>query len=174
MKALFCSLFILFLFSCSQDKTNGTLHHNLNKDVESSVEKTRTATIDESIDMLFLGHHIQCLREELPSEFARICREDDNLSYDSINQNVTIYGTTFHLNIHGRGFVLITSVQPYTKQIRKVRKAISKFHGEENFEEEWHYSWLPFTDSTKIGKPYPIIHLRRYRTEEGGTIIIVN
>jgi hypothetical protein len=72
-----------------------------------------------------------------------------------------IYGTTFHINVnhHSQGFMLITSVQPDTKQMRIVRDANSKFHGEENFEEDYHYSWLPYTDSTKIGQNYPIIHL---------------
>ena len=70
--------------------------------------------------------------------------------------------------------MLITSVQPDTKQMRIVRDAISKFHGEENFEEDYHYSWLPYTDSTNIGQNYPIIHLRRVLSEDGGTVIIVN
>ena len=172
MKALFYSIIVLFLYSCGQDKTNKTFHQS--KDVETSVEKEQSFPIESAIDMLFLGHQIHCLSQELPLEFARICREDDNLAYDSINQNITIYGTTFHLNIHGQGFALMTSVQPDSKQIQKVREAISEFHGEESFEEEWHYSWLPFTDSTKTGKNYPVIHLRRVRSDEGGTVIIVN
>ena len=53
--------------------------------------------------------------------------------------------------------MLITSVQPDTKQMRIVRDAISKFHGEENFEEDYHYSWLPYTDSTNIGQNYPFV-----------------
>lgn len=127
-----------------------------------------------SIDMLFMGHEITCLSSELPQQFARISELDENLSYDSITQNIDFYGTTFRLNCFERGFMLMTSVQPDTKQIRKVRDAISKFHGEENFEEDCHYSWLPFTDSTKIGLNYPVIHLRSVRSEEGGTVIIVN
>lgn len=165
-------LIALFLFSCGQDKTNGSKHHY--EDVITSVEKDKSSTKEPTINMLFLGHQIQCLMHELPLEFVRICREDENLSYDSIKQNVVIYGTTFHLNCNGNGFTLMTSVQPDTKQIQKVREAISRFHGEENYEEEWHYSWLPYTDSTKIGKNYPVIHLRRVRTEEGGTVIVVN
>ena len=70
--------------------------------------------------------------------------------------------------------MLMTSVQPETRQIRVVRYAISKFHGKENFEEDNHYSWLPWTDSTKIGQNYPVIHLRRVHSDEGGTVIIVN
>lgn len=172
MKIVFCSLVVMFLFSCGQDKTKNSNH---NKEVKSYVEKEQSSSTESTVEMLFLGHYIRCLRQDLPLEFARICREDDNLSYDSINQNVTIYGTTFHINYlqSNHGFFLITSVQPDTKQIKKVREAISKFHGEENFEEDMHYSWLPFTDSTKRDKPYPVIHLRRIRSEEGGTAIIV-
>ena len=172
MKVLFCSLVAMFLLSCGQVKTN-TSHHN--EEVKSSVEEEQSSSTESTVEMLFLGHYLRCLGHDLPLEFARICREDDNLSYDSINQNVTIYGTTFHINYlqSNHGFFLITSVQPDTKQIQKVRDAISKFHGEENFEEGMHYSWLPFTDSTKRDKPYPVIHLRRIRSEEGGTTINV-
>ena len=172
MRVFFYSIIVLCLYSCGQDKANKTLHHG--KEVETSVQTEQSFPIESAIDILFLGHQIHCISKELPLEFARICREDNNLAYDSINQNITIYGTTFHLNIHGHGFALITSVQPDTKQIQKVREAISDFHGAENFVEDWHYSWLPFTDSTKIGKNYPVIHLRRVRSDEGGTVIIVN
>ena len=142
-----------------------------------SVEMTQYFRRQSPIDITFLGHQIQCLSEDLPTEFARISREDENLSFDSVTQNVVVYGTTFHLNCgRCRGFNLMTSVQPDTKQILKVREAISKFHGEANFEEEWHYSWLPYTDSTKKGTNYPVIHMRRVRTydDNGGTVIIVN
>lgn len=80
----------------------------------------------------------------------------------------------FHVNHNGGGLLLMSSVQPDTRGIKKVRKYISKFHGEENYVEPDHYSWLPYTDSTFIGKGYPIIHLRRVRSEEGGTAIIIN
>ena len=122
----------------------------------------------------FLGHTLD-RRNDLSREFARICREDRNLTFDSITKNVTIYGTTFRLNYkdHEEGFLLVSSVQPDNPKIKRVRDAISKFHGKENFEEEAHYSWLPFTDATTEGQNLPIIHLRRVRSEEGGMIILI-
>ena len=125
MKVVFCSLIVMFLFSCGQDKTKNSNH---NKEVKSYVEKEQSSSTESTVEMLFLGHYIRCLRQDLPLEFARICREDNSLSYDSINQNVTIYGTTFHLNYlqSNHGFFLLTSVQPDTKQIQKVREACGR------------------------------------------------
>jgi hypothetical protein len=122
----------------------------------------------------FLGHTLD-MRNDLSREFARICREDSHLTFDSITNNVTIYGTTFRLNYRENedGFLLVSSVQPDNPQIKKVRDAISKFHGQENIEEDAHYSWLPFTAPTTMGQNLPVIHLRRVRSEEGGTVIIV-
>lgn len=171
---LFCCFLVLTLFSCElMNKRSSTNHQNNTDSVASSTLVPKTSLCYE---IQFLGHQIQYATEDLPQSFQRICAEDCNLDYDSINQNITLYGTTFHLNYRndGRGFMLMSSVQPDTRQIRIVRDAISKFHGKENFEEDCHYSWLPFTDSTKIGQNYPVIHLRRVRSEEGGTVIIVN
>ena len=173
MKLLVCFLFVLSLFSCCRENKNTSYSQKEDNDSVSLFSETQIA---QDIDLRFLGHQIQCPNDELPHVFTEICTTDENLSFDSVSQNITLYGTTFHLNYRndGRGFMLMSSVQPDTRQIRIVRDAISKFHGKENFEEDCHYSWLPFTDSTKIGQNYPVIHLRRVRSEEGGTVIIVN
>lgn len=125
--------------------------------------------------ILFLGHIID-MRKDLSNEFARICAEDKNLSFDNVHNNITIYGTTFHLNYneHRHGFVLMSSFQPDTRQIKTVRDAISKYHGEENIEEPNHYSWFSTEDSKKIGMTSLIIHLKRVRSSEGGTMITVS
>lgn len=170
MKALPLFPILLFCISCSYDKPSTTTNAITSKD---SIKATATPT--RRINMMFLGHKINCTNEELSQEFERICRDDCNLSFDSTNGNVTIYGTTFHLNydVHTSRIMLVSSVQPETKEIERVRKAISKYHGEGNEEEPEHYSWLPYTDSTRINKNYPIIHLRRVRSDEGGTVILL-
>lgn len=172
MRLLFLLFFILTLLSCKRE-CNSVKEKN---DNDSTVELgNESKTIHHCQDLYFLGHTLD-FNKDISQEFARICFEDNCLSFDSVTQNITIYGTTFHLNHRndGRGFLLMSSVQPDTRQIRIVREVISKFHGKENFEEDCHYSWLPFTDSTKIGQNYPVIHLRRVHSEEGGTVIIVN
>ena len=173
IKLLIYSLFVSSLFSCGRENRNTSYSQ---KEDNDSVSLSSETQIAHDIDLRFLGHQIQCSNEELLQVFAEICTKDENLSFDSVSQNITLYGTTFHLNYsnHGDGLMLMTSVQPETRQIRVVRYAISKFHGKENFEEDNHYSWLPWTDSTKIGQNYPVIHLRRVHSEEGGTVIIVN
>ena len=175
MKWLYFLVIVACLYSCN--KKGRTTSNNITAQIDST-KNHLNVSMEESVCTVikFLGHEIYIKDDNFLQEFSRICVEDDNLSLDSVNRNVTIYGTTFHINVnhHSQGFMLITSVQPDTKQMRIVRNAISKFHGEENFEEDYHYSWLPYTDSTKIGQHYPIIHLRRVRPEDGGTVIIVN
>lgn len=175
MKSLLFIVIALCMVSCH--KKERSLTNNIISSKDFDKEQVCTPKNELRISTLkFLGHEIICSKNCIPQEFSRICAEDDNLSFDSVYQNVTVYGTTFHLNYSGdgSGFMLMTSVQPETRQIRVVRDAISKFHGEENFEEDNHYSWLPWTDSTKIGQNYPVIHLRRVHSDEGGTVIIVN
>lgn len=175
MRSIFYLFISVLFFSCGGNKKEVV-------DLVTSTSKTDSLACcykepkANELNLQFLGHQIRCSNENLSREFVNMCNEDRNLSYDSINQNITLYGTTFHLNYsnRGKGFMLMTSVQPDSRQIKIVRDAISKFHGKENFEEDDHYLWLPFTDSTKMGQNYPIIHLRRVRSEEGGTAIIVN
>jgi hypothetical protein len=173
MRLFFLFFVILTLLSCKRE-CNSVKEKT---DNDSIVELENEAkTMHQCQVLRFLGHTLD-FNKDISQEFARVCSEDNYLSFDSVTQNVTLYGTTFHLNYvnyhNNRGFILMTSAQPESRQIRIVRDAISKFHGKENFEEDYHYSWLPFTDSTKIGQNYPVIHLRRVRSEEGGTVIIV-
>lgn len=175
MKWLYFIVIVGCMFSCN--KKEQALSDKVTTQIDSTENK-----LNVSIEKLFytvikfLGHELRIKNDNFLQEFSRICVEDDNLSLDSVNRNITIYGTTFHINVNrnSQGFMLMTSVLPDTKQIQIVKDAISKFHGEENFEEDYHYSWLPYTDSTLIGKNYPTIHLRRVHSKEGGTVIIVN
>lgn len=131
---------------------------------------------NESHSIIFLGHEICYNMNDLFQQFARICSEDDNLIYDSLTQNITIYETTFHLNYHmkEKGFMLMSSVQPDAKQMHKVIKAISNYHGKEMLDEPNNYLWWPeLNDSIKSPKNYPYIRLRRVHSDEGGTVIIV-
>ena len=130
--------------------------------------------VDNNIDTLyFLGHYIRCGEDSIYAEIERSFINDPNVSFDRQTGNIAICGTDFHVNPGRKSLVLMSPVQPETRGIRKVRNYISKFHGKENYEEPEHYSWLPFTDSTLIGKNYPVIHLRRIHSEEGGTTIII-
>ena len=140
MKSLLFIVLAMCMVSCH--KKDNSLTNNIISSTDYVKEQGCNPKNEHRISTLkFLGHDIICSENCIPQEFSRICAEDDNLSFDSVKQNVTVYGTTFHLN----------------------------YSSEDN-----HYSWLPFTDSTKIGQNYPIIHLRRVRSEEGGTVIIVN
>ena len=175
MNWLYFIVIVGCMFSCNRKEQSTS--DNVTTQIDSTENKLNVSMEKSFYTVIkFLGHELRIKNDNFLQEFSRICVEDDNLSLDSVNRNITIYGTTFHINVnrHSQGVMLITSVQPDTRQMRIVRDAISRFHGEENFEEDCHYSWLPYTDSTKIGQNYPIIHQRRVRSEDGGTVRIVN
>lgn len=127
----------------------------------------------QTYNLFFLGHYICSSEDSVYSEMQNLYADDVDVMFDKQTGNIDICGTLFHVNLNRGGLILTSSVQPESRGIMKVRKYISKFHGEENYEEPEHYSWLPYTDSTLTGKNYPIIHLRRVRSEEGGTAIVI-
>ena len=172
MKIIDYAFILWFLLSCSQGRSPQS-------DSKDHIDSTQIGHLASTIDVNLFGHHIHCAGEcdELVKEFERICQKDENLSFDTETHNINIYGTLFHLNMHKRdghlSFSFMSSVQPDSKQIKKVREGISKFHGKENFEEDGHYSWIPSISSDGSSLSDPIIHLRRVRSEEGGTVILV-
>lgn len=174
MKKIIFLIPFFILLSCGKD--NKSTIKNI-QDIDT-IKKTSKEISKKKffVNTWFLGHNIKCDYDDLPDTFAQICSRDPNLSIDKNKGNITIYGTTFHLNCKhrfGRCFYFLSSVKPYTRRIKRVRDAISRFHGKENFEEDWHYSWLPFNDSIKTAMNYPIIHLRKERGEGTGTAIII-
>ena len=161
------------LGGCCVDSTKG---NRICMDCGYPKRKLKPNESNESHSIIFLGHEICYNMNDLSQQFARICSEDDNLIYDSLTQNITIYETTFHLNYHmkEKGFMLMSSVQPDAKQMHKVIKAISNYHGKEMLDEPNNYLWWPeLNDSIKSPKNYPYIRLRRVHSDEGGTVIIV-
>ena len=172
MRYLFATIISLWLLStvlgCSSKPEQKS------ESSDSITVKKPNHTEKETYNLFFLGHYIRCSEESVYSEMKHLYANDSDVLFDKETGNIDICGTLFHVNHNRGGLVLMSSVQPDTRGIKQVRKYISKFHGEENYEEPDHYSWLPYTDSTKIGQNYPVIHLRRVHSEEGGTVIIVN
>lgn len=173
MRYLFASIIsislIVFVLGCTE-------RHEQKQEASSdsiSIEKPDFSDVHK-YNLYFLGHYIRCSEDSVYEEMEHLYANDVDIKFDKETGNIDICGTLFHVNHNKGGFVLMSSVQPGSRGIKKVRKYICKFHGQENYEEPDHYSWIPYTDSTLVGKNYPIIHLRRVRSEEGGTAIIVH
>lgn len=171
MKKLF--IITLYVIYVSTACTNKHEHKPETSSDSIKVEKPNYI-VNKTYDLYFLGHYIRCSEDSLYSEMEHLYANDADILFDKQTGNIDICGILFHVNPNGGGLVLMSSVQPETKGINKVRKYINKFHGEENYVEPDHYFWLPYTDSTLIEKNYPIIHLRRVHSDEGGTAILVH
>lgn|SRR5574344_426183 len=171
MRYLFATIISMWLFAsvlgCSSKPEQKT---------ESSdsirVEKPNL-TEKDPYNLYFLGHYIRCNEDSVYSVMEHLYANVHDVLFDKETGNIDICGTLFHVNLNNGGLYLMSSVQPDTRGIKQVRKYISKFHGEENYEEPDYYSWLPYTNSNLVGKNYPLIHLRRVRSEEGGTVIVI-
>lgn len=137
------------------------------------VEKPRDPRI-KIYDLFFLGHYIRSSEDSLYSVMAQLYADDPNVMFDKETGNIDICGTLFHVNHSQGALYLMSSVQPGTSGIKKVRKYISRFHGEAHYEEPGHYSWPSYIDSTLIETNYSRVRLRRVRSAEGGTAIIVS
>lgn len=173
MKNLFATLTTIWLLAsvcgCSakqETKTESTSSNSV------KVEKS-TFSEGEIFSQYFLGHYIICDHDSVYSELERVYADDPEVNFDKETGNIEICGVLFHVNKRRKisRLSLMTSVQPDSRRMKRVRKYISKFHGKEEYEEPGHYSWLPYLDSTLIGKNYPVIHLRGVHSEDGGTVI---
>lgn len=136
----------------------------------SVAEKTTTEEKPAQIYRFTLfGHEVNCSEDGLCREFDKACSADAALSFDMENQNISICGVGFHLNPSTNGAVmLLSSVAAESRRIVPVRKLISRYYGEEQYEEPYHYYWAPGT------KTNTSVRLRRVHSDEGGTVIFIN
>lgn len=142
----------------------------------NSVKVEKSSSSERQIfRQYFLGHYMTCDQDSVYSELERVYADDPEVNFDMETGNIEICGILFHVNLskQGNALSLMTSVSPDSRGMKRVRKYISKYHGKEEYEEPGHYSWLPYTDSTLIGKDYPVIHLRGVHAEDGGTVIFI-
>ena len=126
--------------------------------------------IERGFNMFFLGHYIDCSSDSVYFAFNEAFAKDKNVSFNMKTGDITICGTTFHVNEDGT--ILMSSVQPESKAMKKVVTYLNNFYGEAYEQSPEDYIWPAFRDSTMDEKRYPNIHLRRIRGEEGGTAII--
>lgn len=128
--------------------------------------------VERRFNMYFLGHYIDCNSDSVYYAFNKAFVKDKNVSFNMKTGDITICGTTFYVNQGGT--ILMSSVQPESKAMKKVVTYLNKLYGEAYAQSPEDYVWPAYRDSTMDEKRYPNIHLRRTRGEEGGTAIIFN
>ena len=119
----------------------------------------------------FLGKPI-VINDKIYDQISAIANQDKNLSYsDNIIQIVDV---RWRVNLMSGGIVLMTSVQPNNPKMKHVVKYLTGIYGKpyEDEEEGYDIKWSSSDDLLDIFRPgCTLVHLRRIRSEEGGTII---
>lgn len=121
----------------------------------------------------FLGHDFDCSEKDLYAEFGLACEQIPDVDFDIDRGNITICGVGFHVNTPEKGpMFLLSSVTAESDEIVPVRELISKYHGESEYWEPYHYEWKSVSN-----KDYDILtslRIRRIHSDEGGTVIFIN
>lgn len=109
---------------------------------------------------------------EIVHKLDSILHLGDKMKYDSITGNVNLCGVVFHVNFYENEISnLMTSVEPESRQMRVLVKAIAKNYGEPEIdEEEMIYVWPSFLP-TEDKRDIPYIRIRRVHGDIGGSVM---
>ena len=120
----------------------------------------------------FLGKPI-VINDKIYEQISAIAAQDKKLSYsDSIIQIVNI---RWRVNLMSGSIVLMTSVQPDDPKMKQVVKYLTGIYGKpyEDEEDGYDIKWSSSDDPLDVFRPdCTLVHLRRIRSEEGGTVLI--
>ena len=119
----------------------------------------------------FLGKPI-VINDKIYKQISAIAAQDKMLSYsDSIIQ---IGDVRWRINLMSDGIVLLTSVQPDDPKMKQVVKYLTGIYGKpyEDEEDGYDIKWSSSDNPSDIFRPgNTLVHLRRIRSEEGGTFL---
>ena len=117
----------------------------------------------------FLGKPI-VINDKIYEQISAIAAQDKMLSYsDSIIQ---IGNVRWCINLMSDNIVLMTSVQPDEPKMKQVVKYLTGIYGKpyEDEEDGYDIKWSSSDNPSDIFRPgSTLVHLRRVRSEEGGT-----
>jgi hypothetical protein len=119
----------------------------------------------------FLGKPI-VINDKIIEQISAIAAQDKMLSYsDSIIQ---IGNVRWCINLMSDNIVLMTSVQPDEPKMKQVVKYLTGIYGKpyEDEEDGYDIKWSSSDNPSDIFRPgSTLVHLRRVRSEEGGTFL---
>lgn len=120
----------------------------------------------------FLGKPI-VINDKIYEQISAIAAQDKKLSYS--NKIIQIVDVRWRVNLMSGGIVLMTSVQPDDPKMKQVVKYLTGIYGKPHEDEEDGYDikWSSSDDPLDVFRPdCTLVHLRRIRSEEGGTVLI--
>lgn len=137
-----------------------------------TANKNDVNVVEQDTLFSFLGKPI-VINDKIYDQISAIANQDKKLSYsDSIIQIVNV---RWRVNLMSGAIVLLTSVQPDDPQMKLVDKYLNSIYGKSYEDEEDGYDikWSSSNDPNDIFKlGSTLVHLRRIRSEEGGTCLI--
>ena len=141
--------------------------------ISCTANKNDVNLVEQDTLFSFLGKPI-VVNDKICEQISAIAAQDKKLSYsDSIIQ---ILNVRWRVNLMSGGIVLMTSVQPDDPMMKQVVKYLTGIYGKpyENEEDGYDIKWSSSDDPLNIFRPgCTLVHLRRIRSEEGGTCLIL-
>ena len=137
---------------------------------ELSNRKSNDVVAQDTISS-FLGKPI-VINDKIYDQLSAIAAQDKMLSYsDSIIQ---IGDVRWRINLMSDNIVLMTSVQSDDPKMKQVVKYLTGIYGKpyEDEEDGYDIKWSSSDNPSDIFRPgNTLVHLRRIRSEEGGTFL---
>ena len=120
----------------------------------------------------FLGKPI-VISDNIYEQMSVVATQDKKLSYS--DSTIQIVNVRWRVNLMSGGIVLMTSVQPDDPKMKQVVKYLTGIYGKpyEDEEDGYDIKWSSSDNPSDIFRPgCTLVHLRRVRSEEGGTSLI--
>lgn len=137
---------------------------------ELSNRKSNDAVVQDTLSS-FLGKLI-VINDKIYEQISAIAAQDKMLSYsDSVIQ---IENVRWRVNLMSDNIVLMTSIQPDNPKMKQVVKYLNSIYGKpyEDEEDGYDIKWSSSDNPSDIFRPgSTLVHLRRVRSEGGGTFL---
>ena len=137
---------------------------------ELSNRKSNNVVTRDTISS-FLGKPI-VINDKIYDQISAIANQDKMLSYS--DKIIQIVNVRWQVNLMSGGIVLMTSVQPDDPKMKQVVKYLTGIYGKpyEDEEDGYDIKWSSSDNPSDIFRPgSTLVHLRRVRSEEGGTFL---
>ncbi len=138
---------------------------------DSEDSKSNDSVAQDTIPS-FLGKPI-VINDMIYDQISAIAAQDKMLSYR--DSSIQIGNVRWRINLMSGAIVLMTSVQPDDSKMKQVVKYLTGIYGKpyEDEEDGYDIKWSSSDDPLDIFRPdCTLVHLRRVRSEEGGTSLI--
>ena len=141
------------------------------KPISCELSEPTKSTQRHSVIESFLGNPV-VINDSVIEQIAVVAQQDDKLSYsDSILQ---ICDVKWRINLIPEGVILFTSVNPDEPRMKQVINYLNGIYGKPyDDEEDFNFKWSSSPDPNDIFKGgSTLVHLRRVRSEVGGTFLM--